>query len=642
MRLGIRGKILIITGSTFLLALLTIGFNTFIVSRLFKREYSAALQLKVDVIADTVRSQFERLLRTGMAVEDIEGFETQCREALYKHQDLAYTMVVRADGTILFHNDVTYKGTRIDDPEILKALKQNRDTTCVSEIEGQTYSNTVMPVGHHLNGVNIAVIAGFPTSLVDGKIQKFFSYSIVAALAFLGPGVFVLMTSLSLSVTKSLSGLVTTIHQIRDSSDLSKRVQIVSRDELGDLAESFNRMTEDLQNRTTSIDNLHREIEHRKEVEKSLRRSENRYRTLLKNIPQRIFYKDLNSVYLLCNASYAGDLGIKPDEIKGKTDYDFYPKYLADKYRANDLRVIEFCKREETEESFINEGKEVYIHTSKSPVKDEDGNVIGIFGIFWDITAHKKAEKCQNQLLEQLEKANQELKDFAYIVSHDLKAPLRGIKTLAGWMLTDYVDKLGEDGKEKLNLLSSRVERMHNLIEGILQYSRIGRIEEEYVTVDLNKLVPDIIDMLVPPENIKITIENRLPVIECEQTRIAQIFQNLLSNSIKYMDKPQGVIRIGCVEENGNWKFSVADNGPGIEEKYFDKIFQIFQTLSTRDEYESTGIGLTVVKKVVELHGGRIWVESKIGLGSTFFFTIPLQFTHTDRGKISAGADLAC
>jgi len=252
----------------------------------------------------------------------------------------------------------------------------------------------------------------------------------------------------------------------------------------------------------------------------------------------------------------------------------------------------------------------------------EKGNNI----LIKEITARKKAEQHQAQLLEQLENANQELKDFAHIVSHDLKAPLRGIKTLAGWMLNDYADKLDEEGKEQLNLLSSRVDRMQNLIEGILQYSRVGRTKEEkQVEVDLNQLVTEIIDMLAPPENIAITVENKLPVIECEQTRITQVFQNLLSNAIKYMDKPQGWIKIGCNEENGFWKFSVADNGPGIEEKYFDKIFQIFQTLSSRDEYESSGIGLTVIKKIIELYGGKIWIESKISEGSTFFFTFPTK-----------------
>jgi len=429
---------------------------------------------------------------------------------------------------------------------------------------------------------------------------------------------------LSKRITKPIISLRDAAIRIGEGR-LDTQIEIKTKDEIGDLALSFNEMTENLRKTTTSIDNLNREIEHRKKVELSLRRSEDKYRTLLKNIPQRIFYKDLNSVYVLCNASYAEDLGIKPDEIKGRTDYDFYPKHLAENYRADDRRVVESGKREDLEEKYMLEGKEIFVRTSKSPVRDEDGNVIGIFGIFWDITARKMAEQRQAQLFDQLEKTNQELKDFAYVVSHDLKAPLRGINTLTKWISSDYADKFDQEGKEQMSLLMSRVDRMHNLIDGILQYSRVGRMNEEKVQVDLNEILPSIIDMVAPPENINITIENELPVIECEETRITQIFQNLISNAIKYMDKPQGYIRISCIEENSCWKFSVADNGPGIEEKYFEKIFQMFQTLRPRDEFESTGVGLTVVKKIIEIYGGRIWVESKVGEGSTFLFTVPKQ-----------------
>jgi light-regulated signal transduction histidine kinase (bacteriophytochrome) len=222
-----------------------------------------------------------------------------------------------------------------------------------------------------------------------------------------------------------------------------------------------------------------------------------------------------------------------------------------------------------------------------------------------------------------VEKISQELRDFVYIVSHDLKAPLRGIETLANWISTDYGDKLDDEGKEQINLLVRRVNRMHNLIEGILQYSRVGRIEDEKVEVNLNELVTDVIDRIAPPENITITVENELPTIKCEQTRTTQVFLNLLDNAVKYMDKPQGQIKVGCVEEDGFWKFSIADNGPGIEEKHFERIFKIFQTLNARDELESTGIGLTIAKKIIEFHNGKIWVESEPGQGSTFFFTLP-------------------
>ncbi|MGA2322662.1 MAG: ATP-binding protein [Sedimentisphaerales bacterium] len=240
-----------------------------------------------------------------------------------------------------------------------------------------------------------------------------------------------------------------------------------------------------------------------------------------------------------------------------------------------------------------------------------------------EIGEREKAEHKQVELVKELEDVNQELKDFAYIASHDLKAPLRAIKTLADWISTDYADKIDQDGQEQLKLLRQRVDRMHNLIDGILQYSRVGRVRENLSEVELNKLLPEIIDMLAPPANIKITVETELPTVKCEETRITQVFQNLLSNAIKYMDKPEGLIKVSCAEDGEFWKFSIADNGPGIEKKHWERIFKIFQTLAPRDEFESTGIGLTVVKKIVELYNGKIWLESEVGKGTTFLFTFP-------------------
>ncbi len=255
-----------------------------------------------------------------------------------------------------------------------------------------------------------------------------------------------------------------------------------------------------------------------------------------------------------------------------------------------------------------------------------------------DFTERKKAQQEQAQLLKELESVNEELKNFAYIISHDLKAPLRAIRALTDWLAADYSDKFDDDGKEQIKLLMNRVNRMHNLIDGVLQYSRVGRITEEHIQIDLNKLLPDIIDSIAPPSNINISIENQLPVVVSEATRIQQVFQNLLSNAIKYMDKPEGFIKIGCTEEDGFWRFSVSDNGPGIEEQHFEKIFKIFQTLQARDQFESTGVGLTLVKKIVELYGGLVWLTSKFGEGTTFFFTLPKTSAHEQAAEsVSAG-----
>jgi light-regulated signal transduction histidine kinase (bacteriophytochrome) len=238
-------------------------------------------------------------------------------------------------------------------------------------------------------------------------------------------------------------------------------------------------------------------------------------------------------------------------------------------------------------------------------------------------------------LRDKLKSVEQEFKDFAYIISHDLKAPLRAIKALTDWLAADYADKFDDDGKEQLKLLISRINRMHNLLEGVLQYSRIGRVTEEKVQIDLNQLVPEIIESLAPPANIHITVENQLPVIAAEPTRIQQVIQNLFSNAVRFMDKPEGCIKIGCTEENGCWKFSVSDNGPGIEEQHFERIFKIFQTLQPKDQVESTGVGLTIAKKIVELYGGRIWLTSKVGQGTTFFFTLPRQPAATLQPAVS-------
>lgn len=249
--------------------------------------------------------------------------------------------------------------------------------------------------------------------------------------------------------------------------------------------------------------------------------------------------------------------------------------------------------------------------------------IVGRVWCFRDITEKHAAEQKRMALLQKVAAINEELTHFAYVVSHDLKAPLRGIKLVSEWLCADYGDKLGPDAKEQLDLLQSRVGRMHNLIDGVLQYSRVGRVREDLVPVDLNELIPSLVDSLTPPEHVTVVVEPGLPTIECEKTRIGQVFQNLLSNAIKFMDKPVGRVRVGCVQDGDFWRFSVSDNGPGIEARHFERVFRLFQTLASRDEFESTGVGLAVVKKIVESYGGRVWIQSEVGRGTTFLFTLP-------------------
>jgi light-regulated signal transduction histidine kinase (bacteriophytochrome) len=227
--------------------------------------------------------------------------------------------------------------------------------------------------------------------------------------------------------------------------------------------------------------------------------------------------------------------------------------------------------------------------------------------------------------IQELTVANRELADFARVAAHDLKAPLRAIGSLAGIVSAQYGDKVGEQGRDMLETLVGRASRMYTHIDSVLEYSQIGRVTEKKQKVNLNKLLEEVIVSIAPPENITISVGNRLPTLVCGKIRIMQVFGNLVENAVKFMDKPWGRIKVDCVEEGGFWKFSVADNGRGIREKYFEKIFQMFQTLVSRDEIEGTGIGLAVVKKLVEMSGGSVWVESQAGEGTTFFFTLPRQ-----------------
>jgi two-component system sensor kinase FixL len=251
---------------------------------------------------------------------------------------------------------------------------------------------------------------------------------------------------------------------------------------------------------------------------------------------------------------------------------------------------------------------------------------------FVDITELKKTrqalEKLNNDLewtICELRQSNKHLQNFIHIAAHDLKTPLRGIGTLSQWLVTDYADKFDEKGREYVNLLIARVEWMGKLLDDMLWYSKIERTKQKEGPVNLKKILIEIIEEIEPPKNINISIEEKLPTVIADESHLKQLFENLLTNAIKFMDKPEGSIKVGYIEDGDMWKFNVSDNGPGIGQKHFERIFKIFQTLSVSDEAAGTGVGLPVAKKIVELYGGRIWVESQFGKGSMFYFTFPKQ-----------------
>lgn len=225
-----------------------------------------------------------------------------------------------------------------------------------------------------------------------------------------------------------------------------------------------------------------------------------------------------------------------------------------------------------------------------------------------------------------LEKVNKELEDFTYTVSHDLKEPLRSIASFSHFVQEDYKDKLDDEGRDYLDRIIKASGRMKHLIDDLLTLSRVGRIRNPFAHVPSVDIINEVLFSLsrrLEEKNAEVKVQDNLPEIYCDRILLHQVFLNLLSNAVKFGDKEHPVIEIGCDTSPGEYRFHVGDNGIGIDERYHEKIFEIFERLNRKEDYEGTGAGLTIVKKVIEEHHGKVWVESSLNEGSTFYFTIP-------------------
>lgn len=284
-------------------------------------------------------------------------------------------------------------------------------------------------------------------------------------------------------------------------------------------------------------------------------------------------------------------------------------KKLLKKGTITDFHVRIITKKKE----------EKLVHINASIIYDQEVPVAAQ-GIVRDITEIKSLQIQKETLLKKLEKSNDELHEYAHVVSHDLKSPLRSIDALVSWLKEDNKGKLNETSLQNFSLIESTLEKMEHLISDVLEYSSIGEEETEKVHVNINTVVDELLKILYIPDHINVNVLKELPVVYGNKVKLQQLFQNMISNAVKFIDKEKGIIEIDVEALENHYQFSIKDNGIGIDKKFHDKIFKIFHTLNERKD--STGIGLSIVKKIVDLHEGEIWLESELNKGTTFFFTL--------------------
>ncbi|HTA83955.1 MAG TPA: PAS domain S-box protein [Bacteroidia bacterium] len=347
--------------------------------------------------------------------------------------------------------------------------------------------------------------------------------------------------------------------------------------------------------------------------------------SVLENIPNMVFVKDAQDLRFV-RFNKAGEilLGHLKQELIGKNDYDFFPKEQADFFTSKDQAVLDQVDVVDIpEEPIDTKNGQRWLHTKKIPILSPAGRPMYLLGISEDITEIRQARYDLEKKTRELERSNSELEQFAYVASHDLQEPLRTISSYVQLLESRYKDKLDKDAIEFINFAVDGSRRMRQLINSLLEYSRVNRVKP-FEWVELDDIMEEIkLDMKDQFKESGATIKyNSLPKIYGDSVLIGQLFRNLIGNGIKFKGEKKPQIKISGKRKNGQFIFSVEDNGIGIPQEYYEKIFVIFQRLNNREKYPGTGIGLSICKKIVERHGGKIWVESEPGKGSSFYFTI--------------------
>jgi len=418
--------------------------------------------------------------------------------------------------------------------------------------------------------------------------------------------------------------LLSQVRQVNERLEGRTRELMLRSQELQRARDGLEKRVEERTEELATInDQLKQELEWRELAERALRESEEKYRTIFENSPLGIAHFDHKATLTTCNERLAEIIGTPRERLVGLD-------LLSAVKDSRMFAALESClagqRAHYDGRTTLGQGRSAYLNIYFAPIADDENHLLGGVAICQDVTQRREAELALQHQTQELARSNAELEQFAYVASHDLQEPLRMVASFMQLIKRRYEGKLDADADEFIGHAVDGALRMQRLISDLLQFSRVNSRAKppEPIGVD------DVLRRVVA--NLKVAIERseaaitwgHMPTVTADDTQLTQLFQNLLDNAMKFRREDQAPkITISADREDAFWRFTVADNGIGFEQEYADKIFVIFQRLHARDKYRGTGIGLAICKKIVERHGGRIWVKSELGRGTTFHFTLP-------------------
>lgn len=446
----------------------------------------------------------------------------------------------------------------------------------------------------------------------------------------------VLSFQLQRIIARPILRLVETMGVVTAKRSYSVRADVQAGGELGLLVEGFNEMLGEIERRDEELRRARDELEARvaerthdlKVENRERRQAEERFRSLLGSAPDAMVITDRSGRIVMVNARTTELFGYEESELLGEEVERLIPKRFRGRHPAHRESYYEDPQVRPMGigldlYGLRRDGSQFPVEISLSPIRTDQGLLVT--AAIRDVTERREAELELERRARELARSNAELEQFAYVASHDLQEPLRMVGSYTQLLARRYKGRLDESADEFINYAVDGVTRMQGLINDLLAYSRVGTRGKPFVDVDLGLVLDKALGNLgaaIEAEKAEVDREP-LPTVVGDPTQMLQLFQNLIANAIKFHGEEAPHVRVSATREDHGWVISFADRGIGIEPEYLDRIFVIFQRLHGRGEYPGTGIGLAICKKIVERHGGRIWVESEVGKGSTFCFSIP-------------------